>query len=187
MRWETIPGGGLTSQYWLLSHYMRIYIDSGSCFKDVKPHYITERTQKVKKVPILLQRHWVPILKVWGPHFECLRSPLKLWAVLSTILTSVSLISLFPMSNWSTDPSQGRHSWTQGSEIFYHCKLDTWQLVNSSTFKLVNFKLVSFTACASWSLRACFTWRVPWAQDCPEPTKNHVLSTLDPSHCISPA
>ena len=112
MRWETIPGGGLTSQYWLLSHYMRIYIDSGSCFKDVKPHYITERTQKVKKVPILLQKHWVPILKVWGPHFECLRSPLKLWTVLSTIWTPVSLISFLPMFYWSTDPSHCRHSWT---------------------------------------------------------------------------
>ena len=152
MRWETIPGGGLTSQYWLLSHYMRIYIDSGSCFKDVKPHYITERTQKVKKVPILLQKHWVPILKVWGPHFECLRSPLKLWTVLSTNLTSVSLISLFPMSNWSTDPSQGRHSWTQGSEIFIIASLtlDSW-----STRQLLSWSISSLWALQLAHLGAC--------------------------------
>ena len=105
--------------------------------RDPKVKKVSIGTQPVcfKSIGSLFWKSEVPILNVWGP-------PLKLWTVLSTNLTSVSLISLFPMSNWPLSRSPLLSS---GVRNLYHCKLDTWQLVNSSTFKLVNFNLVSYS------------------------------------------
>ena len=92
----------------------------------------------------------VPILNIWGPHFEYLRSPLKLRTVFG-YLSSTSLASLSPMSNWLLTPLKVASRVLQ--EILIIAILSAGWL-----FSLSTFKLVSFTACASWSLRACFCY-----------------------------